>query len=433
MLCCWLIPLEAQQMWVEGFSRQKRYIWNRSEIAVDKQMALLDFTTTQNGFAFLANGKQKVNAEEGDGIVTLKLPHKTKFVTIKHSDFGQYTWRVPVKYLKHKRHYTATLQTIDSNKEYKLPWQWVIFDISPENSILHIDSSTYLIRNGSYVLRMPVGKHSYQVESPFYETVSDTFELMDTTKLRLDIKLQPVYSYLTVRTPWANSIIYVDDQAVGVQEGTSFRLSEGNHFLSVFARDTCCYNAFFCIGRAEKKVIQLTESDYNPQPCKRPKFVSDSASNDTTNFIQALITLVAADDSTEIWLNREKVGDGKWSGMLDEGFYLVNTRKNMVESEPTLFWVTDEFPQELNLAVPQNSQGLLNIYSNVVGADIYINDVYMGVTPCIVKGLLSVHHYDVCLRKTGYKEARKTIRPKGNDLLDVYIKMKYRNIENNAD
>lgn len=415
-------------MWVEDFTHQKRYIWNRDKIAVDKHLAILDLMTAQNGFAFLANGRQPVTAEEGDGMITLKLPHKTQFLTIKHADFGQYTWRVPVNHLKHRKHYRATLQTVDINKEYKLPWQWVVFDISPENAILHLDSATYLIRQGTKVLRMAVGKHSYSVESPFYEAVTDTFELTDTTKVRLDIKLQPIYSYLTVTTPWPKSKLYVDEQYVGLREGTSFRLAEGQHNLSVFLRDTCCYNAYFNIGRAEKKVIALTEKDYYPQPWRKPRPITPAAEDTITvsepQTIQALVTLTTADDSTEIWLNREKVGLGQWSGMLTEGFYLVTTRKDQMESEPTLFWVNDEFPQELNLSVPQTCQGMLNIYSNVVGASIYVNEVCMGVTPCVIQGLLSAHNYDICLQKEGYKEVRQTVRPRGNDIRDVFIKMK---------
>lgn len=437
MLCCWLLPLGAQQMWVEDFTRLKRPVWKRSKIIVDKKLALLDFKTEQKGFAFAANGNQPAEAEEGDGVITVKLPDKTQFVTIKHPDYGLYTWRVPVKHLKKKQHYSAVLQTYDQSKEYKMPWQWVVFDISPDNAILHIDSATYLLRQGSMVLRLPVGTHHYLVESPFYEAVADSVELTDSTKVRLDIQLQPIYSFLTVKTPWPTGRILVDDRPLGEQECTSFRLNEGRHTLSVYVRDTCCYHALFDIGRAEKKVIVLTEKDYHPQVGKKPKPVAvvaqqqdtTAAAKDTVSalvpdVIQAPVTLNAADDSTEIWLNRERVGEGEWNGTLAEGFYMVTTRKNGLESEPTWLWINDAFPQELNLAVPQTSQGMLNVYSNVVGADIYVNEVQMGVTPCVIQGLLPTRNYDVCLRKAGYKEVKQTVRPKGNGVLDVYLKMK---------
>ena len=430
MLCCWLLPLGAQQMWVEDFTRLRCPVWNRNKVVIDKHLALLDLMTEQKGFTFAADGRKPAEAEDGDGVITVKLPHKTRFLTIKHADYGQYTWRVPVNHLKRRRHYRATLQTVDQNKEYKLPWQWVVFDISPDNAILRVDSATYLLRQGSKVLRLPVGKHGYVVESPFYEAVTDSLVLTDTSKLRLDIRLQPIYSYLTVKTPWHKGRIYVDDQPIGIRECTSFRLNEGCHALSVYLRDTCCYHAIFDIGRAEKKVVVLTEKDYHPQSGKKPKPVAVmSHQQDTVAvleqiLVQASVKLTAADDSTEIWLNCEKVGNGQWSGVLPEGFYMVTTRKNQIESEPTWLWITDDFPQELNLAVPQTSQGMLNIYSNVQGAEIYVNEVLMGVTPCVIQGLLPTRNYDIRLRKTGYKDVKQTIRPRGNNVTDLYVKMK---------
>lgn len=436
IFCCWLLPLGAQQMWVEDFTRLKRPVWNRSKVVVDKKLALLDLKTEQKGFSFAANGKQPAEAEEGDGVITVKLPHKTQYVIIKHPEFGLYTWRVPIKHLKRKNHYSATLQTVDQSKEYKLPWQWVVFDISPDNAILHIDSAIYLLRQGSKVLRLPVGKHNYMVESPFYEPITDSLDLTDTLKLRLDIRLQPIYSYLTVKTPWKKGRILVDDQSIGEEECTSFRLNEGRHTLSVYMRDTCYYHALFDIGRAEKKVIVLTKADYHPQVGKKPKPVAvvpqkqdTTAVKDTlavldSTVIQAPVTLIAADDSTEIWLNCEKVGNGQWNGTLQEGFYMVTTRKGGLESEPTWLWVNDAFPQEVNLAVPQTSQGMLNVYSNVQGAEIYVNEVMMGVTPYVIQGLLPTRNYDIRLHKTGYKDVKQTVRPRGNDVLDVFIKMK---------
>ena len=430
MLCCWLLPLGAQQMWVEDFTRLKRHVWNRNKVVIDKHLALLDLKTEQNGFAFAADGRKPAEAEDGDGVITVKLPHKTRFLTIKHADYGQYTWRVPVNHLKRKRHYHATLQTVDQSKEYKLPWQWVVFDISPDNAILRVDSATYLLRQGSKVLRLPVGKHGYVVESPFYEAVTDSLVLADTSKLRLDIRLQPIYSYLTVKTPWHKGRIYVDDQPIGMQECTSFRLNEGRHALSVYLHDTCCYHALFDIGRAEKKVVELTEKDYHLQAGQKPKPVAvishqqDTVAVPEQTLVQAPVKLTAADDSTEIWLNCEKVGNGQWSGVLSEGFYMVTTRKNLIESEPTWLWITDDFPQELNLAVPQTSQGMLNIYSNVQGAEIYVNEVLMGVTPCVIQGLLPTRNYNVRVQKSGYKEVKQTVRPRGNNVMDLYVKMK---------
>lgn len=419
----------AQQMRIEGFSRVRASIIKQTKPVVDKQFALIDLSTEQKGFTFMADGKNKATAEEGDGIITVKVPHKTRYVTVKHPDFGQYTWRVPGKGLRKKRHYRATLFANTADKEYRLGWQWVQFGISPENAVLHIDSTTYLIRDGGKTLRLPVGKHTYQVESPFYQAVNDTFVLTDTTKLRLTVSLQPTYSYLTVMTPMRKAEIRIDGQPIGRGTGVSRRLAEGKHRLAVYVRGICYYDEPFTIGRSEKKTIVLTEPELQPkQPTKKHR-KSKEPSNQVVKqpggqAISAPVTLNAADDSTEIWLNREKVGVGKWSGMLDEGFYIVTTRKDRVDSEVIQFWITDESPLELNLAVPETSMGMLNIYSNVEGAEIYIDGKCVGETPCVVKGLPTSRDCVVTIVKQGYKKVRKKVRPRGNDLTDVYVRLK---------
>ena len=190
----------AQQMGIEDFSRLKRPFWKRSKVTVDKQKAIIDLYTQEKGFAFTANGKEAAEAEEGDGVITVKVPTKTHHLTIKHPQYGTLTWRVPVKYLKRKKHYRATLLATDSTKKYKLKEQWVQFEVSPKNAIVHMDTTIILLRDGLMAKYLPLGKHTYQVEAPFYEELTDSFELADSAKTMLSIALQPTYSYLTVST-----------------------------------------------------------------------------------------------------------------------------------------------------------------------------------------------------------------------------------------
>lgn len=416
----------AQQMRIEGFSRDRASIIKQTKPAVDKQFALIDLETEQTGFTFMADGKNKAAAEEGDGVITVKVPHKTRYITVKHPDFGIYTWRVPGKYLKKKRHYRATLYAKAYEKEYKLGWQWVLFDISPDNTVLHIDSARYLIRDGGKTLRLAVGSHTYSVEAPFYESVADTFTLTDTAKLHLNVNLQPYYSYLTVKTPWKKGDIRIDGHSIGRREAVSGRLVEGKHRLSVFVRNERYHEESFTIGRSEKKTIEVKERTIFDKSVKKKKKKNKVkkapyVAPDTT--IYAQVTLTAADDSTEIWLNREKIGTGEWSGKLQGGFYLATTRKKGIESEPLKFTVADESPLELNLSVPETSEGMLNIFSNVEGAEIYVNGKFVGLTPCVVKGLPAERECKIVLRKKGHKDAKKKVRPRGNDLQDVYIKL----------
>ncbi|MBR7125291.1 MAG: hypothetical protein IKC86_01620 [Prevotella sp.] len=95
-----MLPAVAQDMSIVGFAKQKHSPLSSIKIKKDKKQATLLLTTDKKGFKFKADGQTDVVAEEGDGILTLKVPHKTQFLTITHPDYGQYTWRVPGKSLR---------------------------------------------------------------------------------------------------------------------------------------------------------------------------------------------------------------------------------------------------------------------------------------------------------------------------------------------
>ena len=444
MLVLWMVAtLQAQQMTVEDFTRLKRPFWKRSKVTVDKQKAIVDFMTEEKGFTFTANGKEAAEVEEGDGIIKVKVPTKTRHITIKHATYGQYTWRVPVKYLKRKKHYKARLIADDATKEYKLQKQWVVFKVSPENAIVRVDSTVTLVRGTNPSFYLSLGSHTYQVEAPFYESVVDSFQLADSAKMIIDVKLQPQYSFLTVRTEWPTGNIHIDGKPIGRGEATSQRLMAGNHRLSVFLGTACCYDETINLLPAEKKVVTLTHKDFHLHPLKpatpvavspqlKPQPAATTADSisasakamTTTPVIEAPVTLTTSDPNIEILVDREPKGYGQWSGKLDGGYHLVTTRKDSIESVATTLWISDSFPQEVNLAVPQTSVAMLNIHSNVEGACIYIDNIPMGVTPCIISDLPVNHTYVVCLSSPKHKDKKVSVRPLGNQLTDVFIKMK---------
>ena len=431
-----LTPVWGQQIRVTDFARKKKGLLNIHHVQTDKQKALLDFTTGEKGFTFLANGSEAAETEEGENMLTVKLPHKTRYVTIKHPDYGQYTWRVPAKYLKKKKRYKARLLATDPNKTYQLQQQWVVFNISPKNAILKMDSTVSLIRDGLTSLYLPVGTHYYTIESPVYESVKDSIVLTDTAKIQLDIILEPIYSYLTVKVNWPGGKIHVDGRPAAEHEGTSMRLNSGTHQLSLFWGNNCYYNKTFTIGPAEKKVIEIPLKELVLQPKNRlSKNHGNITMAQTKTMIipanplnketqKAPVTLKVSDDDTEIWIDREHMGTGQWSGLLPEGYHQVTTRKDNIESVPVSIWIEDSFPQEIDLAVPKTSCGMVNIQSNVIGADIYINNVHAGETPCVIKDLPGGRRCQVRLSKKGYRDSNKKIIVEANSIVELNIKMK---------
>lgn len=401
-------------------------MFNFHHVVTDKQQAIFELKTGEKGFTFLANGKTEVQAEEGDGLFSLKVPHKTAFLVVKHPDYGQLTWKVSGKGLKKKQHYEAFLLTFSPDKEYKLQKQWVIFEIEPENAIVTVDSTTMTTRTGILQLNLPIGTHGYRVESPFHKTEEGTFELEDTARLTMIVALQPFYSYVTVRTPLKDSRILVDGKWIGNKQATSGHLNEGIHHLTVLYGGESYYEGDFTIEQAEKKTLQLTVADLYPRMTeKNGKRMTAPVTVQTMQpRIFAPVTIKAPNDTTEIWVDREMVGKGTWKGRLAEGYHIVNTRKDGLESRTTDLWIEDEKPVALELVPPMTAYGLLSIHCNEVGAKVYINGVLSGNTPCVVEKLPAGLNCKVKLSLDGFWDVEKEVQVIANDLVDVNMQMK---------
>ena len=431
------LTLSAQEMRVDGFSKQKKGPLNMNHVVTNKQQAILDLKTGEKGFSFLANGKTEVAAEENDGMLTLKTPDKTSFVVIKHADYGQLTWKVPLKKgLRKKKHYVATLLTFSPEKNYQLQEQWVIFDTQPYDVILTIDSTMTTVHGGRAQFFLPIGKHTWKAESPFYMQEEGSFELTDEERLNVAISLQPVYSYLTVKTPCLDSQIYVDGQYIGQTQATSGHLREGIHRLTLMREDQPYYEGDFSIGWKEKKTIELTMDDLRAINNKKrgPKIEDRKQETEDRSLesiaiseaIVAPVTIKALDDSTAIWVNRELKGYGHWEGSLEAGFYLISTEKDGLESRSTNLWITDSTPQNLALLAPMNTYGILTVHCNEIGAEVYINGRLAGLTPCVVKDLPADSPCMVTLVKNGYFKEEKSVQVPVNDMMDVNMKLRKR-------
>ena len=430
----------AQEMRVDGFEKLKKGPMNMNHVVTDKQQAILDLKTGEKGFSFLADGKTEIAAEENDGMLTLKTPDKTRFVVMKHADYGQLTWKAPLKKgLRKKKHYAATLLTFSPEKNYQLQEQWAVFDTQPWDVILTVDSTMTTVHGGRAQMFLPIGKHTWKAESPFYMQEEGSFELTDEERLNVAIALQPVYSYLTVKTPCPDCEIYVDGQHIGQAQATSGHLREGVHHLTLMRGDQPYYEGDFSIGWKEKKTIELTMEErgkWKEESGKRKeesgKWKEESeGENDVVESVArsvtvAPVTIKALDDSTAIWVNRELKGYGHWEGSLEAGFYLISTEKDGVESRSTTLWITDSTPQKLELLAPMNSYGILNVHCNEIGAEVYINGRLAGLTPCVVKDLPADRRCMVTLVKNGFFKEEKEVQVPVNDMMDVKMKLRKR-------
>lgn len=233
----------------------------------------------------------------------------------------------------------------------------------------------------------------------------------------------------------SDGTIYLNGQPIGKGDATSGHLQAGNHHLLVMKGKTCYYDSLIVVRRGEKKVLDLAMTDLRVIPTVAKRAIIPTSVPETEDTVHrsaivatptgsAMVTITAPDDTTEIWINREQMASGKWEGQLELGYYTISTRKDGKESKPIEFWVDDTLPKVLDLRPPQASYGLLNIHCNVVGASVFLNDVKVGLTPCVVENLPDKKPCRLRLEREGYKDAEAVVVPIGNDMVDVNLKMK---------
>lgn len=429
-----VFPVMAQRMHVEDFGRYKKPFLHKASFTTDKRQALLDFFTNEKGFQFFVEDAP-VAATEGEGMVTLALPHRTGSLIIKHPVYGQLAWKVPNGVLKKKKHYHAYLHTESLEKEFRQQKQWALISTVPERAIVYVDTVIHPLLDGNLSLYLPLGRHVCRIESPFYQTLNDTIELTDIVRFEKRYVLQPFYAYLTVETDWSDARICLDGDSLGLQRVETSRLMPGRYRLTVNQGDSLYYEQWLELANAERKVVDLHGIELRPFPqlgqsiemsgfpdeVLADSMASDGLQEQSGQWADVHITAFDAD--TEIWLNRERVGQGEWRGNLAPGFYAVSSRKEGLDSRTDFFWVDAGKSVELNLISPLADYGLLNVSCDEVDATVFLNGLAIGSAPCVLRNLPVGRTYRVRLVK-GRKAAETLVRLRGNDIVNVKLKLK---------
>lgn len=429
-----VFPVMAQRMHVEDFGRYKKPFLHKASFTTDKRQALLDFFTNEKGFQFFVEDAP-VAATEGEGMVTLALPHRTGSLIIKHPVYGQLAWKVPNGVLKKKKHYHAYLHTESLEKEFRQQKQWALISTVPERAIVYVDTVIHPLLDGNLSLYLPLGRHVCRIESPFYQTLNDTIELTDIVRFEKRYVLQPFYAYLTVETDWPDARICLDGDSLGLQRVETSRLMPGRYRLTVNLGDSLYYEQWLELANAERKVVDLHGIELRPFPqlgqsiemsgfpdeVLADSMASDGLQEQSGQWADVHITAFDAD--TEIWLNRERLGQGEWRGNLAPGFYAVSSRKEGLDSRTDFFWVDAGKSVELNLISPLADYGLLNVSCDEVDATVLLNGLAIGSAPCVLRNLPVGRTYRVRLVK-GRKAAETLVRLRGNDIVNVKLKLK---------
>lgn len=246
--------------------------------------------------------------------------------------------------------------------------QWALLNIDPPNAIITLDSAeVHTTRNGVLQAFLPLGKHAFVIESPYYHSYESQFELTDSCKVQLDIHLVPAFGYARVSTPLRGGMIFIDGEFCGKEKTPPCKLSEGSHRVRLIRDTLKFYDGVFQLESGGKNYLEITE--YTITPASRSEMTA-------SRLAQAGLAGTAIEDE-----------------IIDEN---------------------------------STTWGMLNLHSNVAGATVLVNGVEYGLTPCIIKGLKPSVRYRFTVRMDGWREQTRMVYVKSGEMQEIEITLKKR-------
>ena len=125
-----------------------------------------------------------------------------------------------VKSLESKCTYVLTLAENTAGPTVNSGSQYLVMTVKPKNAVVLIDGNLQTLdSDGSLLVRLPYGEHSYKIEAQGYSSLSDVVTI-GKEKVQFPISLTSLMSSVTVTCSTPQSHIYVNDMKRGINSWT---------------------------------------------------------------------------------------------------------------------------------------------------------------------------------------------------------------------
>ena len=308
------------------------------------------------------------------------------FIDIRHPDYGTYKYYLPEELCDYCV-YEMILQYKNPNA-YAGPEKpninYLIISSDREDAEIYIDDEYVGDKEVSKTLNIGT-THTWRMECKYYHTESGSVEITEGDPIVVEKKMRPAYGYIEVEsTPENGALVYIDNERVGKTPFKTDKLESGEYVVKVVKE---------MYKQAEQKFTvvdgQTTKAVLNMEP----------------NFVKVTIN---TDSEADIYINNELKAKGSWTGRLAEGSHYVEARKAQHETTSKNINVVLGEDMVINIDAPRAICGFLNVNTEPMRAEIYIDGKHYGQTPKIITDLL-VGVHELVLNKQGYAELKKSI------------------------
>ena len=315
------------------------------------------------------------------------------FIEIHHPDYGKTEFTLPFD-LKDFCGYEMVLQYIpiglNTNVTQQNNYLTIICD--QPNASIYIDDQ--YVSDGFKSLAIGT-THSWRIECDMYHTESGTVTITKDEPITIEKQLRPAYGFIKVSSkPESGAIVFINNKKVGTTPYQSDKMASGTYNI-----------------RVVKDMYKTTEQTFTITDGNTTDALLDMAAN----FINLT---VETDPDSDIYIDEQLKGKGKWSGRISDGAHFVEVKKDKhrtVSKNLNLVLGKDEV---IKIEAPAPITGMLDVSSLPVKANVYLNGKHYGTTPRIISDLI-IGDYTLKLEKEGCASVTKNITIEENQTLTI--------------
>lgn len=315
------------------------------------------------------------------------------FIEIHHPDYGKTEFVLPFD-LDDFCGYEMVLQyvplVVNSNVAQRNNYLTITSD--QPNASIYIDDQ--YVSDGFKSLEIGT-THTWKIECDLYHTETGTVTITDGEPITIEKQLRPAYGFVNVTSePESDAVVFINNKKVGTTPYQSDKMASGTYNI-----------------RVVKDMYKTTEQTFT--------IADENTTNAVVKLSANFVNLtIDTDIDSDIYIDEQYKGKGKWSGRIFDGAHFVEVKKDKHRTISKNLNLVLGKDVNIEIEAPEPITGMLDISSVPVKADIYINGKHYGTTPRIISDLL-IGDYTMKLEKQGCASVTKNITIEENQTLAI--------------
>ena len=333
------------------------------------------------------------------GEVKIFLTEGCKTLIIMHPDFGKLNYAMPLTLEGWKTYEMVLMADKDdaaAPKTISLNSNYVIINVTPKDALINVDGR--LCTNGKANLTVDE-PHHLEVSHKLYHPYEMEIHASATEKLKYDVNLTPAFGWLKIDSkPESGAIVLIDGERKGMTPFTSDTLPSGEYEVKLMK------------DMYETGTFTVVVKDSQTQEIELPI---------KPTFSQVTVT---TDSESDIFIDGEKKGKGKWQGRLAEGTHILEARKISHRTTAVKLDVIVGKNESVVINNPVPIYGALDIKSEPDEAEVYLDGVKIGETP-LKKNDVLVGNRTIRFEKKGCATLTKSYTVEESNILSIYERL----------